>query len=80
MHDLSNKCALVENLDHLDKQGPGRLHASSVQQIDKSVAAFQPIKPNARPCRQSVLPNVVVLDLDPVRKRLLAPGQEFDRA
>ena len=74
MHDLSSKHALVEYLDHLDQQRSGRLHASSIQQIDEAVTAFQPIKPNARPGRQSVLPNVVVLDLEPVRNKLSAPG------
>jgi hypothetical protein len=74
MHDLCSKHALVENLDDLDQQRSGRLHASFIQQIDKAVTVLQPIKPNARPGRQTVLPNVVVLDLESVRNRLLAPG------
>lgn len=75
MHDLSCNYTSGENLNDPDKQDSGRFHSSFVQQMDKPVAAFQPIESNASPARQSVLPNVVVFDLDSVEKRLLAPGK-----
>ncbi len=46
--------------------------------MDKSVTTFQPIESNARPCCQSVLPNVVVLDLDSVENGYQLP-RKFDR-
>jgi hypothetical protein len=40
--------------------------------VDEAIAAFQPIESNASPCCQTILPNIVVLDLDSIGKRPLA--------